>query len=628
MSRRDAPRFSRNYLDDAVDCPDVLTEDLYNSADEGENLLPQDDTEHGEDLSFVRLKRVVAIGFVLVCGLALTVTKKAWSNCQNLQTDPALNGDEATVVSLSSLVQPLELVDLRALSAADDDSSEEVRNWLAEHLESEDDKEDSGSSLGSILDEKDPKKASELMDRTSKLAIKRWQKKRNSLKTYLSEKQRKLRGPPKWPHRPRTPSQKASVAECVFNVEQALTQIVALAANIDDSTKTCPGDPSPDSPQGKLCAANIGQVLFAVSTIAGSLSVAADNCAETMMPNTQALCAGAVTGIVGQVSQLAATSAVVAASCGPEEQSFGALYTAAQQNEADYGRPGFEAGADYSYMSLEHRRLDDQAETGEKAVPPRELLFGGGPDGDVAQCYIDVTSIMWWLAQAGLAINAAANPKASASCHLAPKHGPKKVRSYSEALCTVDVAGALFAFGEALMFIQYAVGHCGGRLDVQAMCGAGITGLVSSFAGFASSASAIYLACHELHHGLLNKFTAAAASDSFTNALGQEGNFGRRLSEENEDKFPYLPQGEAGVKRLQERFKSPRDAWQSIGFNLTEVAIDKEPRTAPTDARRKLKDILSESTSSSSSKFTSLSEPSTGGGGGGLFGVEGLLCSV
>lgn len=200
-------------------------------------------------------------------------------------------------------------------------------------------------------------------------------------------------------------------------------------------------------------------------------------------------------------------------------------------------------------------------------------MFGGGYQSETTQCIVSATSVAWWLAQAGLAINAAANPNAAASCYLPPK-GEKlsRARKYSQALCAADVSGAIYAFGEAVQYIQLAVAQCSDQLNLMAMCGAGIDGIVTSFAGMASSSSALYIACNKYQSPQAKAGLAAdAMGDRMkvghdpVDALGNAGNFGRRLSP--------LPI-EQRVDKLQKRFSSPAEAWKSIGYDLSDPSAD------------------------------------------------------
>jgi len=236
----------------------------------------------------------------------------------------------------------------------------------------------------------------------------RWHEKREDLRKHLAGEQRGLRLP-----RPtRSPRERATTAECVFNVNQAVTQVAALASNIADSAKTCVeggkyggifnADKGAQT-QGATCVVNLAGISYSISFIAGSLSMAAQNCATTLVPNVDALCSAALTGIGAQVSQLGGGAALTAMACDPK------------------GKAEIPRDAVPSKLGQPQRRLSAVNQTD---APARRLVFGGGYSSDGTQCYVDTSSIAWWLAQAGLAINAAANHHAGASCPTGDK--PKK----------------------------------------------------------------------------------------------------------------------------------------------------------------------------------------------------------
>merc|ERR1712107_35962 len=153
--------------------------------------------------------------------------------------------------------------------------------------------------------------------------------------------------------------------------------------------------------------------------------------------------------------------------------------------------------------------------------------------------------------------------------------GPfKELKELVQGACTVDVAGAIFAFGQVIQYLQFAVVHCSDQLNVNALCGAGIDGMVSSLAGIASSGSALWMSCvklswadgHEKHKAAVNMAALASKITNTQNknklslsALDQAGNFGRRLS------------GEDAIKELKKRFATPEDAWRSIGYDFDDA---------------------------------------------------------
>jgi len=298
------------------------------------------------------------------------------------------------------------------------------------------------------------------------------------------------------------------------------------------------------------------------------------------------LCAGGISGLGASVSQLAGAAALTNEMCDPVGKD------AIPPNTLPHNLGQPEAG----------RRLEAAAAGGSAdSAHARRLLFGGGYRADETQCFVDASSVAWWLAQAGLALNAAANGNAGKSCDMGMllksdvfdkgKMGDAKddVKQWAQASCAVDVAGAIFAFGQAIMFLQFAVVHCPDQLNTNALCGAGIDGMVSSLAGMASTISSFGLTCFKL--GMQDGHKKKKAAVNLANALSKifhtekhnklstvpldlEGNFGRRLSAYDDEVTKIAaayPSGEAGIAELKKRFTSPQEAWKSIGYDFAEA---------------------------------------------------------
>jgi len=522
----------------------------------------------------------------LAAGVSLLIAGGVVAACIKKIVDPCTVASPLGVHGLVSLVQ-VQHEDLANLVEENDDR-DALRKWLVATTEvgeatsaaqAASDMPDGpvgvpNEVVRQAMSADSPEEAQKVVKRVMGKTMSRWQEKRRGLKKYLNAHKRSLRK--------KNPKEKATIAECVFNVLQASDQVAALAANIKDATRTCTATTKPKGTSGKVCAVNIGAIFFSISTIAGALSLAAQNCADTFSTNVGALCAGAVSGIVANVAQLASMSALVSATCDP--------------NNIDKITPG---AVPHNFgQPASDRRLGQVNST---AAEGRRLLFGGGIAADATQCVIDATSIAWWLAQAGLAINSAANPDAAASCHLyGNKHVKGNAYRYSQSLCTVDVAGAIFAFGQAIEYLQLAASHCTDQLNLRAMCGAGIDGIFSSFAGFATSGSAVYTACHVYQDPKAKAaLTAAGLSDKLSggnfpvDALGDAGNFGRRLSS-----------FEDHVAALQERFSSPEDAWKSIGYDLNDEDADFRKGLPPQPSLEELASLVEEPVTAQDSAAT------------------------
>jgi len=335
-------------------------------------------------------------------------------------------------------------------------------------------------------------------------------------------------------------------------VTQTVSQIAALAANIKDAAGTCenvrPGKKY-DEWEQKTCAINVESIFYSAASIAATLSSAANNCAESFQPNLDALCAGSIATMIQSVSQLGISAQLIAASCTPGEQ----------ENLI----PGI-TPSNIGTFDQSERRLGAENSSHAEA---RRLLFGGGKGSTGTMCAVDITSSLWYLADAGLAINAAANKNGGQSCPPRVFYEGSRTTGVeyrrSKAFCAADVAGAIYGFLQAIYFLYFSAVHCLDMLDAAATCGAGVTGLMASLSGVAYSGTSMWLTCEELKR----EWPMPGAGSPLTkdmvqeNVLGQSGIGGRRLASEG---------AEAGVAQFKEKFMSVEEAFQSMGFNLND----------------------------------------------------------
>ena len=120
-------------------------------------------------------------------------------------------------------------------------------------------------------------------------------------------------------------------------------------------------------------------------------------------------------------------------------------------------------------------------------------MIGQGPVGNGVQCMVDVGMVVSNLANMGLSINSAVN---SGFCGRQNGEGPiNKVTGLFDALCTVDIGGAIAYMSQVVTFINLIVVHCKDFLDVSALCGASISGIVTSAAAMAPYGAAVHAAC-------------------------------------------------------------------------------------------------------------------------------------
>jgi len=480
---------------------------------------------------------LTAAAVLALVGCTALAAKKAATPCQ-----PAALDKDALVGLFDK--------NMEEMSRYGANNKEAVKDWVkmtSKASESVPSTEESERKLKELLSkDMDADETKKMVDEMEIRSLQSMHKKREALKEYLQQNSRNLKSGSHHPPGHPTP---ATTAECVFNIEQALAQMAALGANIADTAKTCYDGVAWKETPGQVCAVNLGGVFYSVSTIAGSLSMAAENCGKTVFPpDYKALCAAGATGLSADISQLASSAALTAAACKPDKFD-NVPVGAVPANFGVMGTPGADV-----------RRLSESNATAEA----RRLVYGGGQASMTTQCVVDAVSASWWLAQAAIAINAAVDPKEGASCKN-PKFLKKgSYHTYTELVCAVDVIGAVHGFFQVIEYILLAVTHCTDTMHLPAMCGAGIQGLISSITGSGESGIAVWLNCYKaqgwkLKRTKVREIATQAAMNTRVNGLRQEGNFGRRLEEV-----------EADIEELKKQYGTPEEAWKSLGFDFSD----------------------------------------------------------
>ncbi|CAE7614049.1 unnamed protein product [Symbiodinium natans] len=254
----------------------------------------------------------------------------------------------------------------------------------------------------------------------------------------------------------------AGHAFCAFNVLEAFISVMGMGDDINAIIRTCP--PPRDGESELACQVNGGILVAWVGNLAAKLSFAASNCALTT--NVNALCAVGVTGLVSAMGELAATASLAAATC---------------------------VSTPPSLTTTKISVLGDQTVRG----MGRRLLIGEGAIGNGIQCGLDVGMVVSNIANMGLAINSAVN---SGQCGWQAKASPlNKVTGIPEALCTVDIGGAVAYIGQVVTFLNLIVVHCSDFLDVSALCGASVAGITTAAAAIAPYGAAMHAACRQNH---------------------------------------------------------------------------------------------------------------------------------
>ena len=199
---------------------------------------------------------------------------------------------------------------------------------------------------------------------------------------------------------------------------------VGMGDDINAIIRTCP---SPRDGESELACQVNGGILGAwVGNLATKLSLAASYCASSI--NVDAICSAGVNGLVSVMGELAATASLAAATC---------------------------TGTPPQLTTTQISVLGDQTVRG------RRLLIGEGAVGNGVQCMVDVGMVASNIANMGLAINSAVN---SGNCNWQSLHSPlNKLKGIPEALCTVDIGGAVAYIGQVVTFINLIVVHCQDR---------------------------------------------------------------------------------------------------------------------------------------------------------------------
>lgn len=279
----------------------------------------------------------------------------------------------------------------------------------------------------------------------------------------------------------------AYVAHCVFDSLQAINNFAFLASDLNDASKTCAQVALRRTGREGLlsCAMNVAFALTELAKLASSLSLAASDCASTIVPDVDATCAASVADLVSALSQMAGSGALVAASCTGKVPS--------ATSPSTFG-----------------------LETNQTKAQPRKLLYGGGIASDETQCGVQISGILWALGQAATYITQASrgNIGRLGKC---PPWDPSRLRRLRQAsdhvlnaLCVYNVAGILVAYTQVIEFVQSAIVSCQNTFNFEAICGAGITGLLASLAGITHAGSGIYLACKVFQDKLLKQALNAA----------------------------------------------------------------------------------------------------------------------
>mmetsp|Transcript_157425 Transcript_157425/g.504989 ORF Transcript_157425/g.504989 Transcript_157425/m.504989 type:complete len:622 (+) Transcript_157425:62-1927(+) len=571
----------------------------------------------------VRHKRRWVVGGVLGIGLASAlVLWKTFGPCVPGMSPRA----EESMVSLVEQY-PTDLVNL---AEAGDDLDSRTQ-WLAaasvarQAVENGPGIDQAASAkmqqaVDQAMKTEDPEEARKLVERAMARATKDSQKKRSELKQYIKSQRRSLKKKETSP--PLGPSQQKQIASCVFDTLQLTSIVAGIAANINDASKTCDdvevkdlmGFGSAGSTHGKVCSVNVFAIIGGIVSLTGTLASAADDCTATLIPNIDALCTVAVTGIITAVAGMGGASTLISAACRPKGWYHHIPEGVVPSNVGSNAHWALEKGQASPDAA---RRLVDAAE-----APPRQLLFGGGKGSTATHCSVEIMNTMWALASAALSIDSAGNvtgPRCPVKNVLTGSTKPSDSLLYTvpEALCTVDVSGAIVGFLSAMTYIELAVVNCVDTINLGAICASGLTGLAAASAGVAQAGTGLWLACDlgqkKIIKKPLNLVRGIDVKTGWVTSLMSGGSsgvpsspLGRRLAAVADEHMAkvqhqfetpeeaFKSQAEEHIAKLKRQFKTPEDAFKSIGYNMDDTSAPWRSLKEPEVDLQKLSSLVEE----------------------------------
>jgi hypothetical protein len=580
----------------------------------------------------------VAVALFAMVSVALLWKGRVSGPCSGMETEEVpLPHAESSMVSLAEAYPQDALIQFSDAR----DNKDALRQWLATASVAGSAAQELPTDAGvaaktqQVVEEamhvKDPAEARGMVRRAMRRGVVRTQAKRRELNKYIKQQRRGLKKNNQFSKSPAElgPGQQTAIAQCVFNVLEIADSVVAIAANLNDASKTCkyvklkeiigittPGGSVANTTHARVCSVNIAAAFAGLASLATSLATAVDGCATTLVPNVDALCSASVTGLVTATSGLAGVGTLIAASCsehgwysrvppGLVPSNVGSNYWIDHPEALDAIRkaPAGEAAA--SPRKLGEKAGDGRASADHDthgAAPARQLLFGGGKGSTTTLCTVEILDVAWALADAALAINGAAN-KDSASCPPAGVvNGDKKSFIYrvSQGLCTIDIAGALQALLGIITTLQLAYVNCADELSLPAICGSGINGIFVVLAALAKIGPGMWLTCDETQMPILKKLLKVAEGlDYKTDGMltgflagDTEGSaVGRRLFE-TADFDPYTR-----INALKRRYSSLEEAFRSAGYDLDDKSTKEREMPVRRPALAEIRSLVEEQSS-------------------------------
>lgn len=518
----------------------------------------------GREVGNVRSKRRMLLGVsvaAVVAGTMVIVTRFG---------PPCVPAHEALQQSLVGLSEdfPKDLMNV----AHPEEDADAVKDWLTQvsaasaEASKESRDKDLKEAISEAMEVKDPKKAADIVRSAMTHSVRAVQEKRGDLKVFVKHSRRNMKA------KKSSNMEKIKIAKCVFDVLSATTTVAGVAANLNDASKTChhvqikeafgfvPQIGPPDV-HAKICSLNVIAVLGNLVSLATALAMASDSCATTIIPNVDAKCSAAVTGLVTATAGMAGGATLISGSC----RSKG-WYNKIPEDLTPHN------------VGSNEREPQDRRLSGD--APARQLLFGGGRGSTATHCATEISSVMWSLAGFAMNINSLGSQKTGGTCP--PKDmlfgtSNKKLPGYqiSEGFCTLDITGSITSMLQMVVAIELLSVNCLDVLNVRAICGAGITGMFAGASGIAQASTGVWMACDKFQTRSLKKIINLARGvdqrTGIARAVATSFNLGRRLSP-----VAHPLDVDEDVQELKRQFETPEAAFMSIGIDLNNATSFRE----------------------------------------------------
>mmetsp|Transcript_46933 Transcript_46933/g.135205 ORF Transcript_46933/g.135205 Transcript_46933/m.135205 type:complete len:595 (+) Transcript_46933:3-1787(+) len=345
----------------------------------------------------------------------------------------------------------------------------------------------------------------------------------------------------------KSPSEQQSDAGCVLDIFQITTILATFGSNVNDATQTCGTKEVEKSlVRSKVCRLNVAGSIANVAGLATNIAAAIAECEVSAVPNVDAICSASISSLLGSVAALAGAFSLISSSC----------------TETGWYK-GIDPDVKPSNLGSDRMKMPDEKDRrlGESA-PPRQLLFGGGKGSLATQCATNIANTGWAIAAVVMAFNSAVNENQPNSCP--PRNivnGTNEpfglLYKFSQGACAVDITTIISSLFVIAGFLQLITITCTDELNLESMCGAGITGTIAGAARIAAAAEVMWIGCDvgmtpeakELEAELKAEEKKAQRED----ILAQ---YGRRLS------------GMVGMEDLKARYDSPADVWMELGYDF------------------------------------------------------------